>query len=383
MSLVFIIGAGASHGESLVALAGAPPAPCETDVAPPVTTGFFKGDFLRSIGLPPESAAQIFSSAFDYIRSTKQIRPEVPVGQGPWESIDLEEILTSIDLSREFQSPDSELGAANVLLRHNLIRYLWRVITLCTLGKYGLYSRALVQSLPWDATLITFNYDLLLDQELITQDGLLTKYLYFRELALEQHRVPRQEETGLFLKMHGSLNWFRCANAKCPTGSRVEIEQDTTRCLERAMGTFIGKEGCPYCASETIPVIVPPVLRKPISEDSLIRTVWGLARRRLDVADTVVVIGFSAAPTDFYASWLIRTTVGVRSNADVIVVNPANDANDANHSEHLRRMSSIFPAQFNAGRLNQEFLTFAEIEGILDLLRSKGSVSRRVAPAQI
>jgi hypothetical protein len=139
--------------------------------------------------------------------------------------------------------------------------------------------------MPWDGTLITFNYDLLLDQEQISENEVLSnQYEYFSNLVLDRQRPLPDEATGLFLKMHGSLNWFRCANELCPASSGVQFERDTTRCLNRALGIHIGEESCRYCGSDTVPIIVPPVLRKPIMEDSLLRTIWGQARQKLSSA---------------------------------------------------------------------------------------------------
>jgi len=371
--LVFILGAGASHGESLSAYVDGPPPLCRTNATPPITTGFFNGDFLGSIGYRPEDAEKDFSEAFVYIRWLEQIGKDVPVGEGSWNTVDLEEILTSVELSREFQGLDSDAGAQYVLIRNKLIRYLWRVIAYCTLRKYGAHSKKLVQSLPWDATLITFNYDLLLDQEQITEHEVLSpQYQYSSDPALARELVLPQEATGLFLKMHGSLNWFRCTNGRCLSKSGIQFQLDTARCLDRAMGMHIGEESCRYCGSETIPAIVPPVLRKPITEDSLLRTIWGQARQKLNSAEVIVLIGFSAAPTDFYASWLIRSAVGVRPDAHVFVVNPANDHGHPDHREHSSRMSSVFTAQRGTERYDDQFCTFAEIEDILSLLRRKG-----------
>ena len=89
-----------------------------------MTTGFFCGEFLDSIAYAPADIEKDFSDALKYIRWLKQIGEKVPVGEGPWNAIDLEEILTSIELSREFQGVDSDAGAQYVLIRNKLVRYL-------------------------------------------------------------------------------------------------------------------------------------------------------------------------------------------------------------------------------------------------------------------
>ena len=48
------------------------------------------------------------------------------------------------------------------------------------------------------------------------------------------------------------------------------------------------------------------------------------------------------APTDFYTSWLLRSTVGTREGVEVVVMNPSNGENSSDHEEFKKRMNSIF-----------------------------------------
>ena len=314
MSLVYIIGAGASYGEKLVPQTGSTTTTLPSAPTPPMTTGFFDGEFLRNVGYDPADVEKDFGPAFEYIRWLKQVDNTIPVGEGPWASMDLEEIFTSIELSREFHGSERDPGARYVLIRDSLTRYVWRMIALCTHKKYGAHSKRLMDPLPNDATVITFNYDLLLDQEQIIAGSprppdasdLRDQYQHFYQRVVQNERFPfEQSFTGLFLKMHGSLNWFRCTSGACPWSRDIRLDLDIEGCLTRALGIHVGEESCNYCGSNTIPLIVPPLLHKPILEDSLIRAIWGLARQKLSDAAAVVVIGFSAQPTDFYASWLL------------------------------------------------------------------------------
>lgn len=384
MSFVYIIGAGASYGEKLVPQTGSTTTTGPSPPTPPMATGFFDGEFLRKVGYDPADAEKDFSHAFEYIRWLKQVGKTVPVGEGPWASMNLEEIFTSIELSREFHGSESGPGARYVLIRDSLTRYVWKMISLCTHKKYGAHSKRLVDPLPNDATVITFNYDLLLDQEQIVAGSqkrldaldLRAQYRHFYQRVVQKQRLPYEQSlTGLFLKMHGSLNWFRCTNGTCPWSRDIRLDLDIEGCLRRAIGVHIGEESCGYCGSNTIPLIVPPLLHKPILEDSLIRAIWGLARQKLSDAAAVVLIGFSAQPSDFYASWLLRTTVGVRPDVDVIIVNPANDPKDDEYQEHRSRMKSIFPAQFGTSHLDSQFLKFEEIERVQNLLHTKGLIA--------
>ena len=122
----------------------------------------------------------------------------------------------------------------------------------------------------------------------------------------------------------------------------------------------IGSPECLSCGSEMLPLLIPPLLHKPISDHGIIRSIWGLARQRLENASKLVVIGFSAAPTDFYASWLLRSTVGVRDGVEVFVVNPCNDPAAGGHVEFEQRMREIFPKGYNSN-----FCRFAEVDDLL------------------
>ncbi len=364
MATVFVLGAGSSCGESLETLPG-PGAFIRNNTPPPVLTGFFKRELLNAFGYSGETAEKDFAPAFEYIRYIKQLK--AAVGEGDWNTLDLEEVFTSLELTKEFSHPDSDPGAALVLTRNSLVRYIWRIIGFCTLGKYGMYSKRIVEALNAEDTLITFNWDLLLDQELQTPAMRASnQYINFLTLALKRETpmFGPPLSTGLFLKMHGSLNWFRCTNVKCSGRTDLELDYDVQKCLNLAVGIRREDTVCTLCGSELVPLIVPPLAHKPIAEDWLIRATWGLARQRLVHASRVVIIGFSVAPTDFYAQWLLRTSVGLRNNIEIFVVNPDNDPRATGHEDFCRRMHSIFPRGYN-----DEFRTFAEIDNILARIR--------------
>ena len=83
---------------------------------------------------------------------------------------------------------------------------------------------------------------------------------------------------------------------------------------------------------------------------------WGLARKRLSQAERIVVVGFSAAPTDFYATWLLLSGVVGREDVEVFVVNPLNDPGEEEHASFASRMAAIFP-----GGYNSDLKTVAEV----------------------
>ncbi len=372
MGIVYVLGAGTSHGDRLATLESAPPGAPTTGASPPLVKGFFAKDLYDAMHYTGADAERDFPDAFAYIRRSKEIAD--PVGEGQWRELDLEQIFTSIELEREFRSPESDEASRTVLIRNQLVRYIKRVLSLCTSWRYGEFSRRLASSLDVDDSIITFNWDLLVDQELVPLDlhggnqRLSAQYNNFLVTLLEQSfrqgTTPMIMGTpgryGMLLKMHGSLSWYVCGNSKCPGSSRIAIDHDPRTCLSREMG--IGLASCQRCGSELTPLLIPPLLRKPITENPMIRSVWGLAVQRLTAADKVVIIGFSAAPTDFYAAWLVRSALGVRKDVEIYVVNPGNGA--GGDVDFQARMRDILPHGFNS-----DFRLFSEIERILEKTR--------------
>jgi NAD-dependent SIR2 family protein deacetylase len=353
MSIVYVLGAGASFGESLQGSLN-PHKRHTALVNPPLGNGFFGRDFLQPLSFDLERLKREFPEAIDYISRTLAIPIEAAER---WESIDLETVFTSLELDREFWGEESDYGCRCILARNQLVRSILKLLALCTDDFYGKYARTLVSALGmWDSVL-TFNWDLLLDdafafflsQQTIAPSysakaGEAQQYNNFLSTTLKgkvhNRREVRQESYGgLFLKLHGSLNWFQCTNRKCPESGEM-IFDESDRCLKRF---FEQPEACNRCGSTTEPLIIPPLFRKPIADNWIVRSTWGLAHRKLLEAKVAVVVGFSFPPTDFFAHWLLHSTVGLREDVKVFVVNPANG-----NTEFRARMTQIFPRGFNS-----------------------------------
>lgn len=362
MPTVFVFGAGASNGESLSLVR---PAGRAGPLCPPLSTGFFREALYESLGLGTKTFEHAYADVLDYIRANFAIRDEF--GRGGWADLNIEDVFSSIELHREFVSPDSDAHGRLTLKRNLLTRYIQSVIGFCTLDSRGEYYSKIKDFVCQGegATVITFNWDLLLDQEFIDEgNNFLPPYARFEQLLQPLRYVPEGQPRSagpLYLKLHGSLNWFRCTNSTCPYNSEILISREIDDCLCRAEGIYDGGMfKCRRCGSETVPFIVAPILKKPVTESAILRTVWGQAMQRLTEASTVVVVGFSAAPSDFYARWLLRSAVGIRGQVDVLVVNPANDPGCDQHDEFRRRMAAIFPHGYSP-----KYRTFSQVGDIL------------------
>lgn len=370
MSTVFILGAGASHGDDLHE---SPGPRNERRTPPPVLNGFFNRDFWTRLGYggaEPEAGNarritpdQDFPDAFDYVRRIFSL-PDEP-GTGAWVTLSIEDVLTFVELEREFRPPESDAGARLLLIRNQLIRFISRMIALCTFSSHGLHSRHLVRTLAREDSVITFNWDLLLDQEFLGSDVRPQHYRQFQRQAIgitPELQLFEQDQEGIFLKLHGSLNWFQCTNPKCPAHSNVEFWDQVQDCLNVAAGIHTKNTRCQRCDSDMLPLIVPPVLRKPINDNWVIRSAWGLARNRLQSASRVAIVGFSGAPTDFYAGWLLRSTLALRDDVRVYVVDPQCADDHEGHADFDTRMVKMLR------QYDSTFRTFSQIGELLEVI---------------
>jgi hypothetical protein len=356
MNTVFVLGAGASYGEEIEKRY-----PEARPHRTPLTNGFFDLELLREIGY--SEAENRLQEVLEYARERNLICEDF--GHGRWKSLDLEQLFTSIEVEREFQNPESDEGARLTIIRNQLVRHIRRVIGQCTKGARGKYYSILRKLLKDDDSVITFNWDLLMDQAFTTMDMSANHYSNFiHRLEIETHSFRPGEFSsgdGLYLKLHGSLNWFRCGNRHCPSGGKVFASNPV---VDAEMNAAEEEVMCWQCESVMTTVIIPPLLRKPIAEDAVIRAAWGMAREKLLNAAQVIVIGFSAPPTDFYAHWLLRSTVGRRPDAWVEVVNPSNDVGHRDHALLKERMESIFLRGYG-----KSFRYFSEVEAAVEFAR--------------
>ena len=234
MSAVYIVGAGASHGDTIKIRETKDFA---TPTKPPLICGFFRKEMFESVGYKPEQAEADYPGAFEWIRAEVPPTDDKPVGEPPWDQVNLEEVFTALELRREFESPESDAGAHLRVVRNQLVRYITRILALCTQNCYGEFSRTLVSKLDGNDSLFTFNWDLLLDEPFtIAKYSNAVHLNNFLATRYAHEVISSDAGTGLFLKLHGSLNWFLCANPKCKFASEIRIDPDTQYCLLRAAG---------------------------------------------------------------------------------------------------------------------------------------------------
>ena len=166
-------------------------------------------------------------------------------------------------------------------------------------------------------TIITFNWDLLLDDVLGRGNSIAfaksipagkqgSQYNQFVENLsaysewLRAHSVTEPyskwpTDTGYYLKLHGSIDWFYCSNESCHRYGNVFPLLDLTKDYY-----------CSECHEPFSLLLIPPVLNKGYRKYPLIRRIWSLAAQELRSATEIIIWGYSLPPTDFHSLWLIR-----------------------------------------------------------------------------
>jgi hypothetical protein len=176
-------------------------------------------------------------------------------------------------------------------------------------------------------TVISFNYDLLLEEAL---GCLKIPFNYgFRPSALNfddsASYIRRQyRSTGLtVLKLHGSLNWVGPIEtpmfAPIPPAKELPGLDQVTLYTDKV--TVYGSFG-DVRNKDLTPILVPPTWRK--SFGSLVSPVWDASIQALREAARIVVIGYSAPATDQHFQYLLAA--GIMDNASlesVWIVNPS------------------------------------------------------------
>ncbi len=255
---------------------------------------------------------------------------------------DVEDALTYFEIAKDRAKSEEERGFA----RHRISELKDLLVQALKVSCYGVrsesYQRFCDNILTKDDSVITFNWDDLLDKALRrTEERLVSSSgqeyqshlgrairlthidAFGAGISLKGVRHVRSYSTageGLYLKLHGSVNWFYCDYELCPErrSAWLDYEYDTER-------YWFKPPDCPMCGRRMSTMIVPPSFRKSYKFPAL-DYAWQLAADRMKEANEVVFIGYSFPESDFYSHWLFKPPFLKRSQANVqptlTVVNP-------------------------------------------------------------
>jgi hypothetical protein len=180
--------------------------------------------------------------------------------------------------------------------------------------------RDMVKALRPKDTIISFNYDCVVDHA-------LRRYAEHKWSSAYGYTFPRPSriegtsrwnppnpatssgETVYLLKLHGSLNWQLPHGAQSPdTEHQLPIQ------LKERLH---GQRGVPKFT------IIPPVWNKAAARHPTFKVLWKNAERAIRSADEIAVVGFSFAPTDLPVESLFRLALARRTSrlATLVIAN--------------------------------------------------------------
>lgn len=187
------------------------------------------------------------------------------------------------------------------------------------------------------ATVVTFNYDLLVESAYLNVElGGGVEDLYRLPITLAAARTrpgkavlgasPREPQVRFdLLKLHGSLNWFYSGLGDSAADTiylgstpglwSVPVSPGS---IDRDEVVFGNPRERDYLVDK-VPLIIPPAAAKGSYYSNLsLRRQWQVAAAALDAADELVVVGYSLPRTDELVRGLLRT-ISARLERIVVV----------------------------------------------------------------
>lgn len=298
---VFILGAGATRGAFSHVTVN------RKRIRAPLNGDFFKvvESFVRAHG-----NAGVFHTRYTRVR--RVFREEFPT-KGHW-PIPMEEAFSLLYVSKDFpeiyvrRGRRREAGARKEI--EDFLRLTYGILSAIEteVAHPNLYSRLVSHLQPHD-TLLTLNYDTLLDSALVDAGWNPSKGygLIGGDKKVEWRRQKPEPSPTLegvrLLKLHGSLNWYvRGSFGKL---SRVfEAKPSKVIVSERPRTNEI---------DGLVRQIVPPIYGKFFAHDHW-RKLWSAAHEALLEADALVVIGCSLVDTDFHLTGMLSHAVKQRKS---------------------------------------------------------------------
>jgi hypothetical protein len=201
---------------------------------------------------------------------------------------------------------------------------LWQVVVAKGTGKgFGaenyLWLSSHVCSNP-SLSLITLNYDELLDTTFrIARHWDLANPIQYGAwenavTAFIEKRVPLQEESGVFVKLHGTLRLYSCHNPCCSM-YREPVEVRKPNELE-IIGIVPGgepHEKCINCAKSLHELILPPGHNKTQGEGAYFDFVYSKATQALANASVWIALGYSFPDYDLDMRELMSNALELRN----------------------------------------------------------------------
>ena len=286
MNKVYILGAGASAGYENSGVA----------LRPPVNRNFLQ--ITKKLIDKGKLERCHFQSFFVFLKEYYNLSEDELSTTG----IDIEEVLTILDLNgKKFTEAHSEL-----------LKLIYLTLDKVLYGDPCPHHRRLIGQLNHDDVIITFNWDLLVDNLLSSPGSLMPDYTHpFARYFFDNywHDDVACNQGPQLLKLHGSLNWMHCEHCKLNYSYIRSGKVGATQILDPQNKWL----QCPDCNDFVLkPIIIPPTLKKLYKKWKVINAVWKKAGRALEEAEEITIVGYSLPVTDYQAKWLFLESIAKR-----------------------------------------------------------------------
>lgn len=202
-------------------------------------------------------------------------------------------------------------------------------------------------------TVISLNYDIIVDNALMQHSGCLPSYGC--DIATEGYKSRQRQCGGILLKIHGSLNWSYCPGCNrldlgvAESGSTYKMLNELYR--ENPLEERYSCHGfpCPECATNVEPILITPTQMKDYRNPHVTR-VWHLAEQALRNAERLYIIGYSLPDDDLDVIYLLKRGLGQlvnRAPQNITVVEKDNTRPSISNHSVGRRYRSILGPHFD------------------------------------
>lgn len=213
--------------------------------------------------------------------------------------------------------------------------------------KYYELSKKFVNKLTKDDTIISFNYDPIIDYYLINHgNGVPLDY----GILLKGYKEPSNESISL-LKLNGSINWRACPECQETTWLGVNglfetqktvIKNEKDGWIYEIFNTELGYM-CKHSKRKHIVkdiLILTPTWYKHGYKYEIMQKIWRKASEKLENTTRIIFIGYSLPQTDIAFKYILRSSLAKNKNDfSVEVIDPQIQNNAERYLEIFKDIS--------------------------------------------
>lgn len=315
INTVFLLGAGASYAISLPIKGKA------SEFTTPLDITFNR----RLLNMSPRARKAWIGSSIDKIKSNW-------IGAQKFEELGLEEaiikrlgnyeLLKAIHPIKLTGNSKTKSKCDNFQYLNHLSHLIVELLSRCKQNTRNYAERFAKHALGSndkreENRIITFNYDVLIDDVLLDKLKIPKNRLYFDRLKDGQDASDNRKTKDKFahpylLKLHGSINW-RISSQDFENIVNGNIASDDK------IPIWIERDKIPDPEDDVSPLILPPLPNKPITETSIFRYLWQWAFEYLHEAKKLVIVGYSCPVTDSFATSMLSQMYNMNLEEVVIV----------------------------------------------------------------